>query len=849
MRHLILILSLVSIFSGAYAQPGTLEGDLEQLSPANIAEIQELRRFSDARPEGLVWSPDSQTLAVATTSDIRLYDIGELAAPPIIVDSPYAARHTFSTTGELIINNGRAWNTSNGELITGDWSGEIIPSGNLGIVSKYAEGVETTIEIWNIENLDEPLHVLHTGSQERPVFFVGTQLSSDERTLAAMLSDDWNSQMNPRGSITVQLWELENGTLLRSFEMENGGIVEFSPDGAWLVSNTAVDDWFYSTSYPGELNVWDTRTGNVLHSVSSTGVGLAFNHDSRQLAVTLASGEVMVWSEREQITLDGGANIERPLAFSPDGELLATRSNNAEVGIWNLAQQTRITLEHPVSLNGVFFSPDSTLIVTRDQSNDFQLWNAKTGSFLADLGHLDEGITAVFSPDGTKLALGSLFSFTGMQNLWEISGNADEVRRLYQFVYPVQISPDWTHAAYWDVMTTNVRIIELATGEEKELEVLPNYLGGVWAFDANNERAVFSKDGVTIQVVHLMTGELIATFDLERRSAIHVSPDWCYIAVERYSDRLGEPAELFILDIANPEQEPVEIDTTAETWNIEFSPEGATFAVNNRQTGFVELWDTATGMLLATWYTSDALVYHAFSPDGKWLITTSYDSPVTVWDIETILKLARTSASTEVQGVVRLRFDISAFGVHVSPVVFSANGEKFVVQVDSGVYVNQRRQGGLVLLDLAEGLASGEDVITLEPGDTLYAPDAQTGHTFFSPDGRLLVTNRQGASGEFLYDTESGEEVEFNNSVNPYLGEMVAISSFFSSDGSLFGQRTTNGQVIWWDAATLGDNLVEPVFVQDFEFWGEVVGFNRENTLMYVIDNRGIGIWGVPKQT
>ena len=250
----------------------------------------------------------------------------------------------------------------------------------------------------------------------------------------------------------------------------------------------------------------------------------------------------------------------------------------------------------------------------------------------------------------------------------------------------------------------------------------------------------------------------------------------------------------------------------------------------------VELWRTASAQLAARWYAGEWLSsVNQFTPDGKWLITTSYSSGVSVWNVELLLATARSNQTREINARSQIRFDLWAFGSG-SGLIFSPMSDKIAVQVGSN------ENSGLAVIDLAAALNSNEEIIRLTSGDLTFAPRAQIGPSFFSPDGQLLFANNQSENGIFVFDAETGEQLRHFPDANTYLS---GPQSAFSPDGTLF-VLNLGSEVQWWKISTLLNGQDEPVFTQtlDSRWWG-VIGFNAEGTRIFASESDGISVWGV----
>jgi WD40 repeat protein len=176
----------------------------------------------------------------------------------------------------------------------------------------------------------------------------------DDRTLRLAVSPDgrWlasaSDSAGPRGSYDVILWDLASHTEKVRLAMEKASwpdAMAFSADSQLL----AAVGGGARRGVPGEVKVWDIRTGKTWRSleVHARGVySVAFSPDRRMVATGDSDGKLFLWelaSGRRRHQFIGHESVITSLAFTPDGSRLAASSVEAPVYVWDV----RGTLEQP----------------------------------------------------------------------------------------------------------------------------------------------------------------------------------------------------------------------------------------------------------------------------------------------------------------------------------------------------------------------------------------------------------------------------------------------------------------------------------------------------------------------
>jgi len=236
--------------------------------------------------------------------------------------------------------------------------------------------------------------------------------SADGRRLAAA-----GSTVKPGGPHglpggVVTFWNVETGKELWRFDHLStiAAAIAFSPDGKYVAAGA----WGAPSELPepGQAAVWNTETGELLHSFR---VKAAID-----------------WNESLYSIAD--------VAFDPTSTRLATAVSDGTVRLWELSSgRTIMTLPahrgEPIDISDptgwiavpdkvvrcVAFSPDGSRLAAAGYERVVRIWNAETGeetdAFRFDVPWIGD---LAFSPDGRQLAAGGGTTQSGVVVIWQL---------------------------------------------------------------------------------------------------------------------------------------------------------------------------------------------------------------------------------------------------------------------------------------------------------------------------------------------------------------------------------------------------------------------------------------------
>ena len=573
----------------------------------------ELRAFAGHR--GMVWkmalTPDGKVLVSAGTEGaVKLWDIEtgrelrNLSGPsPVwsVAVSPDGRTFAAGSKDGLI----RVWPISaakKAKMLRGTDEVNSLAFGSDGDWLAAAAG--KSLDIWKISN-EKKIQVL-AGHQN---IILGVAASRDGRWLA---SSDAGG--------TVKLWDTSTWHEIRTWAPRPGEAsfcLAFSPNGSLLAALVG-----------RAIEIWETKTGRLVKSVPlpgnySSNFAVSFSPDGKWLAAgvddRIALWETKSWREKSILGSEVIGQI-RPLAAAPSGKALTLGCDDSTVRLWDLTtgQQLHVLAGHTGMISSVAMSPDEQWIASAagqpyygegNVDKSVRIWNARDGKLKRELaGHGDRVNAVAFSSDGKLLASGSsdktikLWDAESGRELHTLTGHTGEVTS-------VAFSPDgrvlasgggildWRKVQGSDhPADKTIKLWDVSTG--REIRTLVGSEGEITA-------VAFNPDG------HTLASASGAIQRFERG-------EWILDRVVRLWDvETGQIVRKF-----------PGVSGTAVT----FSRDGRWLAAAG---GDVKVWEVATGREMRTLHPPSAAWDVSFSPDARWIFSTSEDSGTRVWDSQT----------------------------------------------------------------------------------------------------------------------------------------------------------------------------------------------------------------------
>ncbi|MFD3314597.1 PQQ-binding-like beta-propeller repeat protein [Streptomyces sp. NPDC058694] len=511
-----------------------------------------LRIFTvpDGAVRGMAFSPDGRTVATSSPAAVRVWEV-----------ATGRPRHRFTSDPEAVAFG---------------------PDGRTVV----AAGRNGRVQLWDLAT-GRTRTIHDSRSKSASVAF-----SPDGRTYAIARTDG-----------LMQLREVATGTVRRTISDDPVGLMAFASDGRTLATRSQGDT----------VRLWDTASGTAIATVTAGHHGqgalkMALSADGRTL-VTSSNVDPTIRvhrlsADRPQTTLSGHASTYiADMTFSPDGRTMATvrqgPPGRGSIQLWNirtgdckatlaldtdLADRGKQSPDTVSRLAAVGFSPAGRALAARAAKNrGIEVWDVATGRLLKTLT-LSVIDTAVFSPDGTRLAI---VGEKGTVRIWHLSTGALHTAHTSpgESVRAVAFTPDGSTLAVVDIKDggDQVTLLDTATGRTQRT-IKPSR--------PSTMSLAFSPDGHTLATAS--SSGVVSTWD-------------------RRTGRLQDS-----------------FSASGEVASLAFSPDGRTLAAGSVRG--VQLWDLATSQTRITLPTR-SLAAVAFSPDGQTLAIDT-GSSVGLWNVD-----------------------------------------------------------------------------------------------------------------------------------------------------------------------------------------------------------------------
>jgi len=451
----------------------------------------------------------------------------------------------------------------------------------------------------------------------------------------------------------------------------------FSPDGRKILS----------ASWDNTIRIWDANTGQCIDTLighTSSVKSAVFSPDGKFIASASWDNTIRIWDANT------GDCVGKPLiehtdnvnsvAFSPDGKILASASDDKTIRIWdaNTWKCTNTLIGHTSSVESVAFSPDGKFIASASWDNTIRIWNTNNGECIGKplIGHKDLIHSVVFSPNGELI----------------VSASNDETIRI------------------WNVKTRTSRKIKgLTEGGLLSASFSPD---GKYVVSGSSDGYVYLWD-IDGNLIHYPASD-------NAISSVLFSPDGEKILLAS-CDNTIRIIVCFKQSINNQLKNVKYVTETAT------SPDGKHFASASNDDWSINITNVSTGESICKPLKGHAEIISsiAYSPDGKLLLSASWDNTVRIWDANNgdLLKI--------------LNHNFFVWSADFSP------DGKYIVSASDDIYIWDTKSGNKIQT-------------FVENRKNL---NASIRSAAFSPDGKYIVTTLNQYSAYNIYDFPSFQDL------------------------------------------------------------------------------------------
>jgi serine/threonine protein kinase/WD40 repeat protein/Flp pilus assembly protein TadD len=464
---------------------------------------------------------------------------------------------------------------------------------------------------------------------------------------------------------TIQVHDAANGQQIARFA--DGGdhgvwAFCFSPDGRYLAS----------TQDPSlALTVWDVEQNAPVRKLPNARVSaLRFSPDSRRLAMSLEEGAILAYDlVTGQPAWRRPVPASRDLAFRSDGKEIAVISRVPDEGSCQVLEtesgwlvRSFPLLAGPARIN---WSLDGATLATTCDDRRIYLWDAATGARKAVTErHASDGVQAAFHPAGSLLASngwdGQLLLWDpvlgrpwlsvsgGLVSDWQFSRDRRIALSVEDEVTTYQVEPALEYRTFAHgpapprdygraelhrdgrllAMGTDEGVIFWDVARRTERAFLP--IGNAW-------HVLFERSGDLLTSGALGVWRWPIQFDLAA-GAVHIGPPR-QLPLPAGTSGVAEDSAGQI--VARADSDGAEVQTPTRAFQVgplddcravAVSPEGEWLATGSHGKNGAQVWQVRDAAQVAQ-LNIEGLVGVEFSPDAKWLMTTS--PPCRLWAVGT----------------------------------------------------------------------------------------------------------------------------------------------------------------------------------------------------------------------
>ncbi|RME05172.1 MAG: WD40 repeat domain-containing protein [Planctomycetota bacterium] len=511
---------------------------------------------------------------------------------------------------------------------------------------------------------------------------------------------------------TIKLWDI-SGKLLQTFQGHQGPVLSFDlhPHRPWLLS----------TSTDQSIRIWDTRTGENLHTIhahKSTVYRAKFSRDGQRMISASHDGQCLIWQINPQgeakilLAFEKHKNPVLAIDISEDGKLVASGDSQGNCLLWpsHNPKIGKVLSGHQGKIHHLQFSKNKRQLLSCGEDATIRLWDTTQGKEIQQfLGHQKAVLYATFLPEEERI----------------LSTSADATIRLWQLQPPTELRRLEGHSqsVNWISVHPN-EMLAVSAGKElflRQWHFQKGYqvnqpLGPthkILSLDCQHYLLLLLENPNSATLWNPLSGKRLKEFKcLEPQLSTDnpttpfspqiskLSPDQQHFAVAGKEGKIqvwNHLKEIFIFTF-DKHQTPIT--------SLDFSPQGGRIASGD-EGGEVLLWDIDDGFVRAGGNLNMGKIHAVkFFPSGN-LLSIATDQTCLVMNLENAEEYSR-------------------FSQHQSPVQYictSANNIAVTADLSSKIFVwkTKPQQEAETLLEVEEEHSPLAGICFLQRPNTLLA--------------------------------------------------------------------------------------------------------------------------------
>jgi len=447
----------------------------------------------------------------------------------------------------------------------------------------------------------------------------------------------WDLAFSPDGQ---ELW-LPNANTIKGFTRDGEPLpdllpadahnnlvfaIAFSPDGKTIATGSS----------DGVMKLWDRQDGRLLATMPHDKRlwGITFSPDGQTIASSTDDGAIALW------TTDGNQfdhikahrATTRNTTFSPDGKLLISASRDGTVKLWQWEHPLRTVLQgHTDNIRALAWHDGSQQLATGSSDQTVKLWSLN-GRLQQQRNFGQGGLWALdFQPNTDNLAISSGAN-TYLLNFRENKLDTFTSERPIVFSPQLRFSNDGQRLfqaseqdiLQWDLTNGKATMVQTLSGHTGQIQTMAIAEDETIATGGDDQILRFwQADGAPSQTISDFDGGISGLAFVPKTAAI--------ASITR-----NGTFQIWDTENGTVRHNFDRIRSSLEA--IAVHPDGELFAVGGGDR-YIELWTMADRKPQLLPLHQDAIFNLQFSPDGKYLASTSADNNAVIWQVEAIRNL------------------------------------------------------------------------------------------------------------------------------------------------------------------------------------------------------------------